>query len=114
MQGDYMALRFRLPDGARRYQPTDGRRSLAIGKRDADGVLRLTRIGDARSELAPDEMMIELIAKRGQWIVVTDAWYFKEGTAKKWEAARFGEVRGLPNGTGLLGGLEAKDRAEVQ
>ena len=114
MQGDYMALRFRLPDDARRHQPTDGRRSLAIGNRDADGVLRLTRIGDARSELAPDEMMIELISKRGQWIVVTDAWYFKEGTAKKWEAARFGEFRVLPNGRALLVGLADKDRAGIK
>jgi len=114
MQGDYMALRFRLADGALRHQSTDGQRSLAIGKRDADGVLRLTRIGDARSELAPDELMIELIQKRGQWIVVTDAWYFKEGTAKKWEAARFGEFRVLPNGRALLVGLADKDRVGIK
>ena len=114
MQGDYMALRFQLPAGAMRHPPTLGPRPRAIGTHDENGVLRLTRIGDTRTPIDAKEKMIELIHKRGQWIVVTDAWYFKEGTAKKWEAARYGEFRVLPDGRALLVGLADKDRKPIR
>ncbi len=114
MQGDYMALRFRLPDAALRHQPIAGERPYAIGKRDGNGVLRLTRIGNAGTQLGTDEMMIELVRKNRQWIIVTDAWYFKEGTAKKWEPARYGELRVLADGRALLVGLADKDRAAIK
>lgn len=114
MQGDFMALRFQLPDGALHHQPAAGERPRAIGKRDTKGVLRLTRIGDLKTPLADGEMMIELARKSRRWIVVTDAWFFKEGTAKKWEAARFGEFRVLPDGRALLVGLADKDLAAIK
>lgn len=114
MQGDYMALRFQLPNGALRHQPRGGERPRAIGMRDANGVLRLTRIGDGRTPLAVGEMMIELQRKGGRWIVVTDAWFFKEGTARRWEAARYGEFRVLSDGRALLVGLADKDRVAIK
>jgi uncharacterized membrane-anchored protein len=114
MQGDYMALRFRLPGGMLR-QPLNGApRPIAIGKRDRDGVLHIARIGDATTPLAEDEMRIEMRPSRGQWVVVTDAWYFKEGTGEKWAAARFGEFRVLPDGSALLVGLADKDRVPIK
>jgi len=36
---------------------------------------------------------------------VTDAWYFKEGEAERWAAARYGEFRVDANGKALLVGL---------
>ena len=78
-----MALRFELPAGLLRQQPGAGGQLRAIGERDADGVLHLRRIGHAMTSLAPGETMIELVRKRRQWMVVTNAWFFKEGTGEK-------------------------------
>ena len=36
---------------------------------------------------------------------MTDAWYFREGDATRWEAAKFGEFRVEPDGKALLVGL---------
>ena len=49
--------------------------------------------------------MIDAAICNGDWVVVTDAWYFKEGEAERWEAARFGEFRVLPDGRALLVGM---------
>jgi uncharacterized membrane-anchored protein len=48
---------------------------------------------------------MELTPKEGRWVLVTDAWFFKEGEAQRWEKARFGEFRVLPDGRALLVGM---------
>lgn len=50
--------------------------------------------------LAPDEMIIEL--------PLGDAWYFKEGEAKRWENAKYGEFRIDSNGRSLLVNLRGE------
>lgn len=114
MQGDYMALRFELPAGIGRPTVPPGPNPVGIGKRDGQGVLRVTRIGNAATPLASDEMKISLRLANSRWIVVTDAWFFKEGTAEKWTAARFGEFRVTPDGSALLVGLADKDRIAIK
>jgi uncharacterized membrane-anchored protein len=59
--------------------------------------------------LAADELRITLTPKNGQWILVSDAWYFREGDAPLWEKARYGEFRVLPDGTALLVGMADAD-----
>ena len=50
-------------------------------------------------------MRFALTPRDGQWTLVTDAWYFREGDAARWEAAKFGEFRVEPDGKALLVGL---------
>ena len=38
-------------------------------------------------------------------MLVSDAWFFKEGEAARWEKARYGEFRVLPDGRALLVGM---------
>lgn len=49
--------------------------------------------------------------KAGQWVLVTDAFLFKEGEAQRWEAARFGEFRIDPSGRALLVTLRGENLA---
>jgi uncharacterized membrane-anchored protein len=84
-------------------------RVAALG--DARGVLRITRLLAAGEAAAAGEVVIELSPKDGRWVIVTDAWFFREGEAQRWEAARFGEFRLLPDGRALLVGLRG---AELQ
>ncbi len=77
-------------------------------RRDAQGVATAVRLDDG-TPLAADELCIELTPKGGRWILVTDAWFFSEGEAQRWAAARFGEFRVQADGRALLVGLRGAD-----
>jgi uncharacterized membrane-anchored protein len=106
MQGDFMRLNFALP----REVPERAGGLLSAGRPrvvatlDERRTARLVRLHDG-SALAPGELLIELTPKDGRWTVVSDAWFFKEGEAQRWSAARYGEFRVKPDGQALLVGL---------
>lgn len=105
MQGDYMALRFALPAVTEPppglLQPT---RPRVLARRDARGVATLHALAPGAT-LSPAELQIELTPKHGDWVLVTDAWFFAEGEAARWAAARYGEFRVDGSGRALLVGL---------
>lgn len=105
MQGDYMRLNFQLP-GALMDGPqglSGAARAQVVATRDARGVARL-RAADGKP-LAPGEFLIELTPKAGNWVLVSDAWFFEEGRAGHYARARFGEFRVGEDGRALLVGL---------
>jgi len=101
MQGDYMTLNYAFPPG---LDVRDKARTRLVAQRAPNGVVKLLGVHNGR-RLGPQEMLIEMIIKRGRPLIVTDAWYFKEGEAKRWETARYGEFRVDSNGKALLVGL---------
>ena len=107
MQGDFMRLNYRVPTGAEPEprQLLTQQRPHVIAVRDARGVAQLLRVTWADAPLAAGEMRIELTPKDGRWILVSDAWFFREGDARRWEAAKYGEFRVAPDGKALLVGL---------
>lgn len=110
MQGDFMRLNFRVPADA---QTRNGgllrsERPRLVARRDARGVLGALR-ADTGAALAADELRVELTPKDGRWTLVTDAWFFREGEAQRWAAARYGEFRVAPDGRALLVGLRGPD-----
>ncbi len=107
MQGDYMRLRFSALDGSQLPLLDDlrGKRPHMVVRLDDRGVATLQRWQTAGQALASDEMLLELTPKDGAWVVVTDAWFFKEGQGQRWQAAKFGEFRVLPDGQALLVGM---------
>jgi uncharacterized membrane-anchored protein len=106
MQGDYMRLNFRVPPditaGLETLLTTD--RPRVVAHLDARGVATLTRL-DNGTPLAPGELRIALTPKDGRWILVSDAWYFAEGQAERWSAAKYGEFRVSGDGQALLVGM---------
>jgi uncharacterized membrane-anchored protein len=109
MQGDYMALNYRLGDTLRRQLDDVGRleRPVALAIVDARGVARLERLVEASDPATPTPgtLRLQLTPKDGRWVLVSDAWFFQEGDGKRWEAARYGEFRVMPDGRALLVGL---------
>ena len=110
MQGDYMALNFSLPVESSSVQ-NDAAAQSSLGKRyavarlDARGVATLQRLAVKDETLTGDELLVPLKYLKGEWTVVTDAYFFPEGQGRVFNAARFGEFRALGRGKVLLVGL---------
>lgn len=106
MQGDFMRLNFRMPGEvqARLDGLTTSQRPRMIARRDERGVATLVRLDDGTA-LAAEEFRFELTPKDGRWILVSDAWFFREGEAQRWQPAKYGEFRVDPSGKALLVGL---------
>jgi len=52
-----------------------------------------------------DLAWLEFRLRDGRVRIVTDAWFFPEGSASRYEGARYGELRVDRSGRGLLTGL---------
>jgi uncharacterized membrane-anchored protein len=85
----------------------------AVAVRDARGVATLQRYDLGQGALAPGEFRIQLTRKPRGWTVVSDAWFFAEGEAQRWQVARFGEFRIDRQGRALLVGLRGADLAPL-
>ena len=100
MQGDYMALRFRLAAEA-----FGGRRDLADGRivvvLDERGVGKFKRFDDA-TPLAPNEAPVRYRVRNGEPKLATNAFFFQEGHGNIYQAARYGEFRASPDGEVIL------------
>ncbi len=111
MQGDYMTLDFgirwvQLKEADRQALESHrgAERPRLVFRHDPSGVVQWLRL-DRGTPLAADEGRIELKPSAGDWLLVTDAWYFKEGEAERWAKARFGEFRVTDSGKALLVGM---------
>ncbi len=122
MQGDYMALRFKVaadatPAMAREAEPARGARG-ASDLVNADGRIVVTvdakRIASYRrlddgQPLAAGEIVLRYRVREGVVKFATNAYFFQEGTAARYESARYGEFRVAPDGDLLLTHLRGKD-----
>ena len=100
MQGDYMALRFRLQNDVPRNL-RDGRLVVAIDNRGVGTFRRL----DNGTPLAPDEVKIYYRVRADQVKIGTNAFFFQEGDERFYRGARYGEARVDADGQLLLTGL---------
>ena len=114
MQGDYMALRFKVADsvfgrGKAREGLHDGRLVLKL---DAHNVGSFVRFDDG-TPLAPDEMRMRYRIRGEQARFATNAFFFQEGDARLYQAARYGEFRADATGEVILTGLRGQDLAPL-
>ena len=109
VQGDYMALRFALPQGEA-PEVVPGEPALqAVVAVDGAGIGTVARYARAGETLKDGELGVNLARKHGRWMLATDAWYFEEGQAERYAGARYGELRVSPDGEALLIGLAGAD-----
>lgn len=101
MQGDYMALAF---DVAQQI-PTSGRSHddgfLILRRDDAQRALFVRLQPDAQPRAA-DELAVRYRVRSGRVRIVTNAWFFPEGQADRYQPARYGELRVGDDGDALL------------
>ncbi|WP_431259574.1 GDYXXLXY domain-containing protein [Roseateles chitinivorans] len=108
MQGDYMRLSYDLP-GVEWRTRFNGDAPLLWGARqrvavtlDARGIVQSSKLLGPDEEPPAGTQLLELTPKDGRWTFVSDAWFFKEGEAERWQPAKYGEFRVTPEGKGLL------------
>ena len=109
MQGDYMALRYRIASDA--FGPTRGARAAdghLVAGIGADNVAAFRRFDDG-GPLAPDELRLRYRWREGPKLA-TNAFFFEEGTASRYAGARYGEFRVGDDGDMILTGLRGADR----
>jgi uncharacterized membrane-anchored protein len=102
MQGDYMALRFKVANDAFGMMPQetleDGRVVLAIDDR---GVGNFKRFDDGTPP-GPAEIVMRYRVRGSTPKFATNAFFFQEGHAEYYETARFGEFRVSSSGDAVL------------
>ena len=113
MQGDYMALRFRIGNDALRpggaALPADGRLIVTVAD---DGVATFARFDDGAAP-GPTEARLRYRIREGQMKLATNAFFFEEGRGKDYAAARYGEFRVAADGDAILTGLRDAKRARL-
>lgn len=108
MQGDYMALRFKVADevfGRGRTKEAkeakDGRIVVRVGERGVGAFVRR----DGGEPLAPGETRLRYRIREQRVKFATNAFFFQEGTGHIYVGARYGEFRVAPDGDMLLAHL---------
>lgn len=113
MQGDYMDLRFAMAEPVREAAKQQRiERGTAIVSVDANNVAKYVRL-DSGSALASNEARVEFRIRGEEVRIVTNAYFFEEGTATRFEAARYGELRVRDNGVALLTQLLDANRKPI-
>lgn len=110
MQGDYMALNFEMANRIREalYEmrlesgEMDAADGSVIVRLDAQQVAHFQRLGSGEEALGADEMRLQFRLRNGSIRFATDAFFFQEGHAERYEPARFGQFRVNERGEPLL------------
>lgn len=113
MQGDYMALRFKVANeafprmGWDNYGENlkDGHIVVAL---DEHGVGHFRRMADG-APLAANEAMLRYRVRNGQPKFATNAFFFQEGQGEQYARARYGEFRVAQNGDMILTAMRGTD-----
>jgi len=126
MQGDYMRLRFELADKIiealpkkpmgssnwhNRIDATDGYAVVALDDKRVASFKSLYKEGET---LAKNEIKMQYRVRNGRVKFATNAFFFQEGTAKTYEAAKFGQFRVNNHGGLLLAAMFDKDLKKLE
>lgn len=106
MQGDYMVLRYDVPDRIDEAARRRGeRRGLLVVRRDSEGRASFVRLHEEGEELATRDRLVEYVWRGSRVDVGAPSYFFPEGTGELYRAARFGELRLAEDGGTVLVGL---------
>ena len=115
IQGDYMALRFKVANEAfgsrmdQRSAQSDGRIVLSIDESDVATFKRL----DDGSPLATNEVVMRYRIRDQKPKFATNAFFFQEGHAMDYAKARYGEFRVADSGECILTGLRDENLVQL-
>ena len=103
IQGDYMALRYKMGADLENLETLPVRGKLVITVADT-GVATFVRVDDG-TPLAAGERLINYYKHGWQVDLGATSFFFQEGKADAYASAKYGEVRVDASGTSILVGL---------
>lgn len=103
IQGDYMALRYRIAVDLENQEKLPLRGKLVISVAE-NGVATFVRIDDG-TPLGPNERLLNYYKHEWQIDLGAPSFFFEEGTADAYVDAEYGEMRVDESGTSVLIGL---------
>jgi uncharacterized membrane-anchored protein len=119
MQGDYMALRFKIANAVHQALPKADRYRgwrQAVDASDGYVVVRLDarQVGsfkglDSNQALSEDELRLRFRVRSGEVKFATNAFFFQEGHAQYYTPAKYGQFRVDDRGELLLVAMYDKD-----
>lgn len=107
MQGDYMDLNYALARTLP-FQESPTASGHLVLQSDARGVATFVRL-HAGEALGPAEFLLRYRRRGFGTRIGAESFFFQEGQAQQFQAARYGELRVGRDGTALLAGLRDKD-----
>ena len=103
MQGDYMALRYKITDSITQELP---KRGYCVVRLDSDGITECIRFQTNATPLHEAEYLIEFNASSNRNISIgAESFFFQEDEAAKYDNAKYGGLRIDLHGNSLLTGL---------
>ena len=124
MQGDYMALNFRVAQQVYDALPksdeyrgwnrnADASDGYVVVRLDEKNIGRFQRL-DTETLLADNETKLRYRVRNGHVKFATNAFFFQEGHAQAYEAARYGQFRVDENGELLLAAMFDETLERIQ
>ncbi|MEM6808479.1 MAG: GDYXXLXY domain-containing protein [Pseudomonadota bacterium] len=103
MQGDYMRLNFAVQRTVRQQlRGAPAQRGWVVLRTDDDGVARFVRLASSKPVPAPGSFALRYGWDGRRVNMLTDAFFFEEGMAEVFDAARFGAFRVDARGNVIL------------
>ena len=124
MQGDYMALRFDIGRKIYKELPkiehyqgwqhnADASDGSVVVKLDEKKVGSFTRLYQGKA-LTENELLMHYRVRNGAVKFASNAFFFEEGSAKKYEKSKYGEFRVNDNGELLLVGMADRNVSGIE
>ena len=115
IQGDYMALRYRMAatiaNDSRTTLTEDGKVVVSL---DDHNVAKYKRVYDENKSLGSNEKLLFYRKRNGVVKIASDAFFFQEQHGKYYSAARYGEVTVSKSGDAVLTGLRDGQFTKLQ
>ncbi len=108
MQGDYMILNYAISRGLQ--ADSIQKRGYVVVNLDENGVAIRQRLQAGTSPLEEGELLLNYTGDRWQINVGAESYFFEEGSAETFEAAKYGGLRIDNRGNSLLVGLYDEER----
>ncbi len=112
MQGDYMALRYKVADSIRK--PDLPKRGFIVIRPDSFNIARYVRIQKGNQPPGPDEQLIEFSASSYEINIGASSFFFEEGNADKYAKAKYGGIKVDKKGNSVLTGLYNENRIRIE
>lgn len=111
IQGDYMRLRYKIAANI----DTDSipRRGYFVVKIDSIGLAQKVRIQQKVTPIEAQEYLIEYTSNNRSLNIGAESYFFQEGSAEKYDQAKFGGLRVNSKGNSVLVGLYDKRRKQI-